>query len=87
MEYKRLTKKGKLVIEDISEVYEAYWKLQELEDKIEQGTLIELPCKVGDTVYWLFTTNIQQEIYECNVNEILYTKNGLDICLSRIGFC
>lgn len=26
-------------------------RLAELEDKIEQGTLIELPCKVGDTVY------------------------------------
>lgn len=29
----------------------AYNKLAELEDKIEQGTLIELPCKVGDTVF------------------------------------
>ncbi len=27
-------------------------RLAELEDKIEQGTLIELPCKVGDTVYF-----------------------------------
>jgi hypothetical protein len=26
-------------------------RIAELEDKIEQGTLIELPCKVGDTVY------------------------------------
>ena len=26
-------------------------KLAELEDKLENGTLIELPCKVGDTVY------------------------------------
>lgn len=26
-------------------------RLVELEDKIENGTLIELPCKVGDTVY------------------------------------
>ena len=26
--------------------------LAELEDKIENGTLIELPCKVGDTIYW-----------------------------------
>ena len=26
-------------------------RLAELEDKIEKGTLIELPCKVGDTVY------------------------------------
>lgn len=30
---------------------ETYNRLAELEDKIEQGTLIELPCKVGDTVY------------------------------------
>ena len=28
-------------------------RLAELEDKIEQGTLIELPCKVGDTVYFI----------------------------------
>lgn len=26
-------------------------RLAELEDKIEQETLIELPCRVGDTVY------------------------------------
>ena len=26
-------------------------RLAELEDKIENGTIIELPCKVGDTVY------------------------------------
>ena len=29
-----------------------YKRLHELEDKIEQGTLIELPCTVGDTVYF-----------------------------------
>ena len=28
-------------------------RLAELEDKIEQGTLIELPCKVGDMVYYV----------------------------------
>ena len=58
MEYKRFTEKGKLFIEDIDKVCEAYWKLQELEDKIEQGTLIELPCKVGDTIW---TINCWQE--------------------------
>ena len=26
-------------------------RIAELEDKIENGTMIELPCKVGDTVY------------------------------------
>lgn len=29
-------------------------RLAELEDKIENGTLIDLPCKIGDTV-WLAT--------------------------------
>ena len=28
-------------------------RLAELEDKIENGTLVELPCKVGDTVYFV----------------------------------
>lgn len=35
------------------EVIEKLNRLAELEDKIEQGTLIELPCKVGDTVYFI----------------------------------
>ena len=33
---------------------ELYRKLAELEDKIENGTLIELPCKVGTTIYHLY---------------------------------
>jgi hypothetical protein len=67
-DYKRLTKRicGAVVIEDefgndISTFYkplgDALDRLAELEDKIEQGTLIELdmklPFKVGDTAYWL----------------------------------
>lgn len=28
-------------------------RLKMFEDKLESGTLIELPCKVGDTVYWI----------------------------------
>lgn len=31
---------------------ETYNRLAEFEDKIENGTLIDLPCKIGDTV-WL----------------------------------
>lgn len=62
--YKRLTKhvNGKLVLAKneaaYSEIYyesllikKALQRLAELEDKIEAGTLVELPCKVGDTVY------------------------------------
>ena len=32
-------------------------RLAELEDKIENGTLIELPCKVGDTVFFVYETD------------------------------
>lgn len=33
---------------------ELYDRLYELENAIENGTLVELPCKVGDTVYEVF---------------------------------
>lgn len=33
---------------------EACNKLAELEDKLENGTLIEIPCKAGDTVYVIY---------------------------------
>lgn len=61
MEYKRFTEKGKLFIEDIDKVYEAYWKLQELEDKIEQGTLVEFPCRIGDKMYSIDNYTISGE--------------------------
>lgn len=42
---------------------ETYHCLTELEDKIENGTIIELPCKVGDTVYYeTFINGISQGI-------------------------
>ena len=36
------------------EIEELYSRLAELEDKIMDGTLVELPCKVGDTVYCIY---------------------------------
>ena len=36
-------------------IQKCFDRLGELEDKLENGTLIELPCKVGDTVYRLDT--------------------------------
>ena len=33
---------------------ETYNRLSELEDKIENGTLGELPCKVGTTIYQIY---------------------------------
>ena len=62
-EYKRLT--GQKWTDDIDLTKEygysyIYKRLYELEDKIMDGTLVELPCKVGDTVYFIE--------YFCNAN-------------------
>lgn len=52
-------------------------KLCELEDKIEQGKIVELPCKVGQTVY--ATSNYfggEWQMYICRVdNFTVYEKN------------
>lgn len=47
---------------------DCYTKLAELEDAEEQGLLLRLPCKVGDTVYaFLSTCNY---FTECQINKI-----------------
>ena len=51
-EYERVTQKQgepKIVSKRV------YYRLRELEDKIENGTLIKLPCKVGTTLYFIVT--------------------------------
>ena len=58
---------------------EIYNRLAELEDKIENGTLIELPCKVGDKVYHLSCKTISEEI----VSQIKYTIYNGEIDLSN----
>lgn len=45
-------------------------RLAELEDKIENGTLIELPCKVGDMVYQVFDLEYDPRILEAKVIKI-----------------
>ena len=51
---------------------EIYNRLAELEDKIENKTLIELPCKAGDTVYEEVIGNIYDnpELLKVARNEI-----------------
>lgn len=34
-------------------IQKCFDRLGEIEDKLENGTLIELPCKVGDTVWYI----------------------------------
>ena len=83
MKYERLTKSYKgaplhtdMEVTDGDEIYE---RLAELEDEIEQGTLIELPCKVGDTVYKIMHVCGHRRIVEFEVSRIsIYEK---EVCI------
>ena len=84
-EYKRLTKRlmgSNAPFTEYASDNEVLQRLAELEDKIENGTLIKLPCKVGDTVYHLSDKKICEEF----VKQIKYSiYNGeIDLLNSHI---
>lgn len=54
---------------------ELYRKLAEIEDKIENDTLKFMPCKVGDTVYVVYSKT-QRYPFECKVEFMKYV-NGI----------
>lgn len=63
-------------------------RLAELEDKIENGTLVELPCKVGDTVYVIDEMEnscgeiVCREVESCIVDRISIFDS--EICLGLV---
>lgn len=58
-------------------------RLAELEDKITDETLVELPCKVGDTVYEVFKEHKPPFIKETTIEKIVITVKGFKLRLSR----
>lgn len=62
---------------------EIYNRLAELEDKIENGTLVEPPCKVGDTIYEVFKNHKPPFIQQTKVEKIIITEKGLKLKLAR----
>lgn len=52
-------------------------KLGKYEDLEEQGRLVKLPCKVGDTVYAIGFSNNKAIIYESVVLSILITEKEI----------
>ena len=66
---------------------EAAWsKLADYEDAEEQGLLLRLPCKVGDTVYYFshrpFNLSVQANtIYEAKVVRIVTTSMGTQLVI------
>lgn len=55
----------------------SYTRLRELAEADKDGRLAVLPCKVGDTVYWVHGAVIT----ECKVYRVQKNRNGLYICL------
>lgn len=62
-------------------------KLSTYEDAEEQGLLIRMPCKVGDTVYVVtspfnvfddieYDENMKDEVYEAYVSSVSFYKSG-----------
>lgn len=56
-------------------------KLSHYEDLEEQGRLIELPCKVGDTVYVVDFTRAGYRIFEANIEEVRCQSYATYYCL------
>lgn len=68
-------------------ISDALEKLADYEDLEEQGRLIKLPCKVGDTVYVVtspfnvfddieYDENMKDEVYESYVSSITFYECG-----------
>ena len=97
--YKRLTEKTKhgIAVLDSGERFvlscggyattKALNRLAELEDKIENGTLVELPCKVGDNAVAIIDTLCYPNaIYNVKLKDLAYIvedENG-DVTFQHI---
>ena len=74
------TKKEFLIDVDDDDIQDAIQKLADYEDKEEQGLLIELPCKVGDTFWELNNAIAEPYIYPRiahSLQHCLYAKERL----------
>ena len=77
---------GSCPIDNCEEVIEALNKLGEYEKAEEQGLIVRLPCKVGDTVYRV-NAGAKQPIIPMTVSEIhfLCYKNERAVRFDAIG--
>ena len=62
---------------------ETYSRLAELEDKIANRMLVDIPCKVGDTIYEVFKYHKPPFIQQTKVEKIIITEKGLKLKLAR----
>ena len=75
-------KSNECFFQDKSKCYEKniYEKLREYENLEEQGLLLRLPCKVGDTIYHIWNVDDKPEIQEIKIstltNLVAHMENG-----------
>lgn len=90
--YKRLTRRKADGRWDFADDFAGFYnpkletmagRLCDLEDKIENGSLRELPCNVGDTVYEVFKNHTPPFIKQTKIEKIIITEKGLRLKLSR----
>lgn len=96
MKYERLTarsakglklKNGKKFVELLSDknlTLSALNRLAELEDKIESGKTVDLPCKVGDNIYFVRVT-LKPYIVETYIDEICFKKDYILVHCAESG--
>lgn len=58
-------------------------RLAELEDKLESGRLVELPCKVGDTVYGVGFFDCE----DAHTNDEKTKRKIFNVCMTMNGRC
>lgn len=66
-----------------SPTWEIIERLVELEDKLESGRLVELPCKVGDTVYGVGMFACKDK----DVTDKTLKRKIFNECMKRNGKC
>lgn len=83
--YKRLTKSRENIIQQFENIkpenrnkfcLDCFSRLAELEDDLESGKMIRLPCKVGDTVYRVMADKRIKQPYEYKVIGFWYSINN-----------
>lgn len=75
--YKRLTPRKAIVTGRFSGKTLLH-RLTELENSIENGTLVFLPCKVGDEFWWIFHAS-KSYIVDEKVQSIEISEEGITV--------
>lgn len=70
--------KYKEFLEHIQELAE-YWKLE------EQGLILRLPCKVGDTLYYLYNEHILKDKVETIKIRETHNRDGIIITIKTVA--